>query len=33
MMLSKNVKLVVFVPESHVDLVREAMGQAEVLAR
>ncbi|MFA6416272.1 MAG: hypothetical protein WCW56_02165 [Candidatus Paceibacterota bacterium] len=25
---SKNVKIVVFVPESHTDIVREAMGQA-----
>lgn len=25
---SKNVKIVVFVPESHIDVVREAMGKA-----
>ena len=27
-MVSKNVKIVVFVPESHTDVVREAMGKA-----
>jgi len=27
-MNSKNVKIVVFVPESHTDIVREAMGKA-----
>jgi len=27
-MNSKNVKIVVFVPETHTDIVREAMGQA-----
>lgn len=26
--MSKNVKLVVFVPETHTDIVREAMGKA-----
>jgi hypothetical protein len=27
-MISKNVKIVVFVPETHTDVVREAMGRA-----
>jgi hypothetical protein len=27
-MESKNVKIVVFVPETHIDIVREAMGKA-----
>ena len=29
MMNSKNVKIVVFVPETHTDIVREAMGKAD----
>lgn len=28
MMNSKNVKIIVFVPETHTDIVREAMGKA-----